>query len=161
MLKTLQALGLDKTEKVRVGGIEVSPRDVVGATAPDPTSIADSMQGKTAAGLWVKGTRNGLERQVYIYQVADNQECMKSIGSQAVVAQTAFNPVIMMELIAEGLWTGTGVVGPEFFPAEPFMERMEKYGFPAHMLEMDSEFKRKFDDNALFSPLSSKNHPGE
>jgi saccharopine dehydrogenase-like NADP-dependent oxidoreductase len=156
MLKTLQALGLDRTEKVRVGEVEVSPRDVVGATAPDPTSIADKMQGKTAAGLWVKGIRNGLERQVYIYQVADNQECMGNIGSQAVVAQTAFNPVIMMELIAEGLWNGTGVVGPEFFPAEPFMERMEAYGFPAHMREMDSEYKRNMDDAALFAGLKKQ-----
>jgi saccharopine dehydrogenase-like NADP-dependent oxidoreductase len=129
---------------------------VVGATAPDPTSIADKMQGKTAAGLWVKGIRNGLERQVYIYQVADNQECMGNIGSQAVVAQTAFNPVIMMELIAEGLWNGTGVVGPEFFPAEPFMERMEAYGFPAHMREMDSEYKRNMDDAALFAGLKKQ-----
>ncbi|MCF7929788.1 MAG: saccharopine dehydrogenase NADP-binding domain-containing protein [Spirochaetales bacterium] len=153
MLKTLQALGLDKTDKVKVGGVEVSPRDVVGVTAPDPTSTAEAMYGKTAAGLWIKGKRENMDRQVYIYQVADNQECMKDIGSQAVVAQTAFNPVIMMELLAEGLWSGSGVVGPEYFPAEPFLERMEGYGFPAHMVEMDSEYKQSSDDSALFGPL--------
>lgn len=156
MLKTLQALGLDKTDKVKVGDVEVSPRDVVGATAPDPASIAEAMHGKTAAGLWVKGKKDGMERQVYIYQVADNQECMRNIGSQAVVAQTAFNPVIMMELLAEGTWTGSGVEGPEFFPAEPFMERMEEYGFPVHMMEMESEYKQNSDDHVLFAPMENK-----
>ncbi len=153
MLKYLQALGLDRTEKIRVGNVEVAPRDVIGASAPDPITVGAAMKGKTAAGLWVKGTRDGMERQVYIYQVADNEECMQKVGSQAVVAQTAFNPVIMMELLADGIWKGSGVEGPEAFPADPFLERMERYGFPAHMVEMDSAYKRSHDDEGLFGPL--------
>ena len=69
-----------------------------------------------SAGLWVKGKKEGLGRSVYLYNLADNEGCMKTIGSQAVVAQTAFNPVIMMVLIAKGIWKGTGVLTPEFFP---------------------------------------------
>jgi saccharopine dehydrogenase (NAD+, L-lysine forming) len=38
VLKTLHKLGLDRTEKVKVGGAEVSPRDVVAACLPDPRS---------------------------------------------------------------------------------------------------------------------------
>ena len=34
VLKVLHMLGLDRTEKVRVGGVEVSPRDVVAAVLP-------------------------------------------------------------------------------------------------------------------------------
>lgn len=153
VLKILQGLGLDSTEKVKVGGCEVAPRDVIAVTAPDPVKLGDVMFGKTAAGLWVKGKKDGLERNVYIYQVADNQECMKDVGSQAVVAQTAFNPVIMMELIAKGLWKGTGVENPEFFPAEPFMERMERYGFPAGMIEMESEYRSAQEKKTLMSGL--------
>ncbi|MBN2049181.1 MAG: saccharopine dehydrogenase NADP-binding domain-containing protein [Spirochaetales bacterium] len=156
VLKILQALGLDKTEKVKVGDCMVSPRDVVGVTAPDPVKVGESMFGKTAAGLWVKGKKDGLERNVYLYQVADNQECMKTIGSQAVVAQTAFTPVIMMELLARGVWKGSGVENPEYFPAEPFIERMERYDFPAGMVEMESEYRKAQEKKALMAGLSSK-----
>jgi saccharopine dehydrogenase-like NADP-dependent oxidoreductase len=149
VLKTLQALGLDKTKKIKVGNVEVAPRDVVAASAPDPATVGDDMFGKTAAGVWVIGKKDQKKREVYIYQVADNQECMRRIGSQAVVAQTAFNPVIMMELLSLGIWKGKGVQNPEYFAPEPFIERMEKYGFPAGMVEMESEYKRRCDEEAF------------
>ena len=151
VLKTLEALGLDKTETVMVKGVEVSPRDVVAACSPDPALIGDRMKGQLSAGLWVKGLKDGMERSVYIYQLVDNEECMKRYGSQAVVAQTAFNPVIMMELLARGIWKDSGVLGPENFPSEPFMKRMESYNFPAGMMEMDSEYKEHTDISSLKS----------
>ncbi len=61
---------------------------------------------------------------------------MKAWGCQAVVAQTAFNPVIAMELMEQGIWRGAGVLGPEAFDPIPFMERMAGYGFPYGMKEM-------------------------
>ncbi len=149
VLKTLEALGLDKTEKVNVKGVEVSPRDVVAACSPDPAKIGDLMKGQLSAGIWIKGIKNGKERSVYIYQLVDNEEAMKMYGSQAVVAQTAFNPVIMMELVAKGIWKDAGVLGPENFPSEPFMERMERYKFPVGMMELDSEYKKAIDDKSL------------
>ncbi|MFP4561671.1 MAG: saccharopine dehydrogenase family protein [Spirochaetia bacterium] len=154
LLETLRRLGLDKTDPLTVDGVRVSPRDVVAAAAPDPARIGEAMYGKTAAGLWVVGKKDGYDRSVYIYQIADNQECMKKVGSQAVVAQTAFNPVIMMELLAEGIWKGTGVQNPEYFPAEPFISRMEYYGFPPGMVEMDSEYKEAEDREAFRVGLS-------
>ena len=95
------------------------------------------MKGVVSAGLCVKGFKDGAEKDSYIYQLADIKDCMKDFGSQAVVAQATFNPVIMMELEAGGMWTGSGVLGPENFPAEPFMERMDRYGFPWAMKELD------------------------
>ena len=56
VLKTLHKLGLDKTDKVRASGVEVSPRDVVAACLPDPATLGDAMTGKTCAGLFVTGT---------------------------------------------------------------------------------------------------------
>ncbi|GBF31868.1 carboxynorspermidine dehydrogenase [Desulfocucumis palustris] len=144
-LKILHALGLDSKEKVRVGDVEVAPRDVVASAAQDPRYIGDKMFGKTCAGIWVKGKKEGLERQVYLYQVADNQDCMKRLGCQVVVAQTAFPPVIMLELVAKGIWQGKGVHGPEYFDPDYFMELMEAYEFPFGMTEMDSEYKRALD----------------
>jgi saccharopine dehydrogenase-like NADP-dependent oxidoreductase len=135
VLKTLRMLGLDKVEKVSVKGAMVSPRDVVAACLPDPARLGDRMRGKTCAGTLVTGKKDGKPRKVYLYQVADNAECMRAWGCQAVVAQTAFNAVIAMELIDSGEWKGKGVLGPEAFEPKPFMERMAGYGFPYGLIE--------------------------
>ncbi len=136
VLKTLHMLGLDNKEKINVKGVQVAPRDVVAACLPDPAHLGDKMSGKTCAGTWVKGTKDGKPRQVYLYQVADNKACMDAWGCQAVVAQTAFSAVIAMDLLEHGVWKGVGVLGPEAFPPDPFMEKMEDYGFPYGMKEM-------------------------
>jgi len=135
MLRTLHALGLDNKNKIKVKGVEVAPRDVVAACLPDPAHLGDKMHGKTCAGTWVKGTKDGKMKEVYLYQVVDNQECMSKWNCQAVVAQTAFTPVIAMELLEKGIWKGAGVLGPEAFDPIPFMERMSEYGFPYGMRE--------------------------
>jgi saccharopine dehydrogenase-like NADP-dependent oxidoreductase len=136
VLKTLHKLGLDNKDKIKVKGVEVSPRDVVAACLPDPAHLGDKMHGKTCAGTWVKGAKDGKKKEVYIYQVADNQKCMDAWGCQAVVAQTAFSPVIAMDLLEHGIWSGAGVLGPEAFDPLPFMEKMAEYGFPYGMKEM-------------------------
>ena len=136
VLKTLHKLGLDNKEKIRVKGIDVAPRDVVAASLPDPAHLGEKMHGKTCAGTWVKGTKDGKKKEVYLYQVADNQDCMERWGCQAVVAQTAFTPVIAMELIEHGVWGGAGVLGPEAFDPVPFMNKMLEYGFPYGIKEI-------------------------
>lgn len=136
VLKTLKLLGLDSKEKIRVKGVEVAPRDVVAACLPDPAHLGDKMFGKTCAGTWVTGKKNGQPRQVYLYQVADNETCMKKYGVQAVVWQTAVSPVITMELLASGVWQGAGVLGPEAFDPDPFMALMPAYDFAYGLKEM-------------------------
>ncbi len=136
VLKTIKLLGLDNKNKVRVGRVEVAPRDVVAACLPDPAHLGDRMFGKTCAGTWVKGEKDGRPREVYLYQVADNETCMARYGVQAVVWQTAVGPVIAMELLAVGTWQGAGVLGPEAFDPDPFMELMPAFDFPYGMREM-------------------------
>lgn len=136
VLRTLHTLGLDRTEKVSVGGIQVSPRDVVAACLPDPATIGPRMTGKTCAGLWVTGKgRDGAPRRTYLYHVADNEQTMREYGAQCVVWQTAVNPVVALELLATGSWSGAGVLGPEAFDAVPFLDLLatpkpEGYGSP-------------------------------
>jgi len=131
VLQTLHKLGLDKTEPVRVDGLSVSPRDLVAACLPDPATLGDKMSGLTCAGTWVTGTgKDGRPREVYLYNVADNAETMADYGSQAVVWQTAVNPVVALELIDSGAWSGAGVLGPEALPARPFLDLLEDYGAP-------------------------------
>ncbi|MFG3682512.1 saccharopine dehydrogenase family protein [Micromonospora chalcea] len=136
VLRTLHKLGLDSTEPVRVRGVDVSPRDLVAAALPDPATLGDRMSGKTCAGTYVTGTGpDGRPRRVYLYHVVDNEWSMSEYGHQAVVWQTAVNPVVALELLATGAWSGTGVLGPEAFPPTPFLDLLTGYGSPWGMEE--------------------------
>jgi saccharopine dehydrogenase (NAD+, L-lysine forming) len=129
VLRTLHQLGLDRTDPVRVGEASVSPRDVVAACLPDPAALGDKMSGLTCAGTWVTGTgTSGAPREVYLYHVVDNAWSMAEYGSQAVVWQTAVNPVVALELIDSGAWAGAGVLGPEALPPRPFLDLLSEYG---------------------------------
>ncbi|QKE84280.1 saccharopine dehydrogenase C-terminal domain-containing protein [Arthrobacter sp. NEB 688] len=123
ILRTLHTLGLDRTDPVTVKGVQVSPRDVVAAVLPDPQSIGPRMEGKTCAGLWVTGTgKDGQPRRTYLYHVSDNADTMREYDAQCVVWQTAVNPVVALELLSTGAWSGAGVLGPEAFDAVPFLD---------------------------------------
>jgi saccharopine dehydrogenase-like NADP-dependent oxidoreductase len=131
ILRTLHSLGLDGTEPVTVKGVQVSPRDVVAAVLPDPATIGPRMKGKTCAGVFVTGTgKDGQPRSTYLYHVVDNEETMRDYGAQCVVWQTAVNPVVALELLANGTWSGSGVLGPEAFDAVPFLDLLTAYGSP-------------------------------
>ncbi|HVN12467.1 MAG TPA: saccharopine dehydrogenase C-terminal domain-containing protein [Kineosporiaceae bacterium] len=133
VLRTLHKLGLDRTDPVTVrttaGPAGVSPRDVVAACLPDPATLGDRMRGVTCAGLWVTGRGvDGRPREVYLYHAVDNAWSMAEYGSQCVVWQTAVNPVVALDLLAEGSWSGAGVLGPEALDPRPFLHRLGQYG---------------------------------
>ena len=136
VLETLHKLGLDRTPKVNVRGVEVSPRDVVAACLPDPATLGDKMHGRTCAGTYVTGLgKDGQPRASYLYHVSDNEETMAKHGCQAVVWQTAINPVFALELLANGIWEGSGVLGPEAFDAVPYLDLMNNSDEPWHLDE--------------------------
>ena len=131
VLKTLNTLGLDRTEAISVrsaeagGRVSVSPRDVVAAVLPDPATIGPKMTGSTCAGVWVRGTgKDSSPRSSYLYHLADNQWTMAEYETQCVVWQTALAPAVVLELLSQGTWSGRGVLGPEAFDAVPFLDLM-------------------------------------
>ena len=131
VLETLHKLGLDRTDPVQVGAARVAPRDVVAACLPDPATLGAKMTGLTCAGTWVTGTgTDGGPREVYLHHIVDNAWSMAEYGSQAVVWQTAVNPVVALELIDSGAWSGAGVLGPEALPPRPFLDLLADYGSP-------------------------------
>lgn len=138
VLRTLHKLGLDRTDPVSVKGGSVSPRDVVAACLPNPATLGDKMTGKTCAGTWVTGTgKDGHPLSTYLYHVVDNEWTMEEYGSQAVVWQTAINPVVALELVANGTWSGAGVLGPEAFDSVPFLDLLSEYGSPWGRKDLD------------------------
>ncbi|MDF3003135.1 MAG: saccharopine dehydrogenase-like oxidoreductase [Bacillota bacterium] len=154
MLKNLRALRLDdKLSKVR--GTEFSPRDVVGMVAPSPVEVADKLKGKCCVGTLVTGLKDGKERKIFLYQTSDNEELLERIGCGCVVGQTAYNPVMAFELLAKGIWQGKGVLGPECFDPDPYIELADEYDFYMGMMEMESEYKKLLDKKALLSTVKS------
>ena len=141
ILKALNTLGLDSTEPIRIKGVDIAPRDLVAAALPDPATIGPQLQGKTCAGVLVTGTgKDGQPRRTYLYHVADNEVTMRDYDAQCVVWQTAINPIVALELLATGAWSGAGVLGPEAFDAAPFLELLAAeqpagYGSPWGMEE--------------------------
>jgi saccharopine dehydrogenase (NAD+, L-lysine forming) len=136
-LRTIHALGMDRTDKVRVKGGEVAPRDVLAAITPDPAHLGDQMVGRAIVGTWVIGRREGKPREVFLYQLTDAQQIWRETGLGAVAWQTGFNPVIAMELLAAGRWSGAGVLPPEAFDPDPYLELLDKYGIHHAMVEME------------------------
>ena len=158
-MEVFKSVNLHLSAPIRVKGVEVAPRDVIEAAAPDPNEIGKKYVGQTCAGTWVKGRKDGLERQVYLYQVADNEECVAKYGTQAVVAQTAFTANIALELLATGKLQGyrgnpdSGVHVPQSFAADDFVGLMNDYEFPGGLLEMDSPYKRARDHADFLAPV--------
>lgn len=142
VIKVIKMLGLHRKEPLNIKGMLVSPIEVLAACLPDPASLGEKMSGKTCVGTWVTGMKDGKRREVYIYQVTDNQESMKNYGCQAVSVQTATGPVISMELLAEGTWKGKGVYGPEAFDPRPFLSKMMEYMFPYKIREANSQYSK-------------------
>ncbi len=156
LLLDLRELGLsDKDKKIKVGDSEITPRDFLVKVIPSPVDATMKMTGKGCAGTWVTGKKDGMYRSVYLYQVADNQECIKKYTTNSVVAQTAVGPVISMELIAKGIWKAEGVYGPESFESEPFIDLLAEYEFPAGIREMDSEYADYLNEKA-FADMAKK-----
>ena len=137
VLRTLHKLGLDSTKKIRVGSVEVAPRDVVMAVTPDPMTVGDRMIGRAIVGTWVTGIKDGRPREVYLYQMADGRETWRKHGLQVVGWQTGFNPVLAMELIAEGAWRAEGIVIPEEMDPDPYLALMDDRGIHHAMMEIE------------------------
>ena len=140
VLRTMHMLGLDSTEPVQVRGRRCLPPRRGGRALPDPATLGDRMTGRTCAGTWVRGTgRDGAPRSTYLYHLVDNEYTMREYGCQAVVWQTAINPVVALELLDRGEWKGTGVLGAEAFPAPPFLELLGVMGSPHGVMELDPD----------------------
>jgi saccharopine dehydrogenase-like NADP-dependent oxidoreductase len=117
---------------------------------------ASKIKGKCCVGTAVTGWKDGLERKVFIYQTTDNEEMMEKLGCGCVAAQTAYNPVMAMELLAKGIWKGSGVLGPECFDPDPYIELADQYDFYMGIMEMDSPYKSRKNKEELLGITGKK-----
>lgn len=129
-LRVMRRLGMSRKDVVTVGGVNVRPRDVVVSLLPQPADLAGRMRGKTCVGTLARGFRGGEPRSYYIYNLTDHEQAYAELGVQGTAYQTGIPPVVAARLVAEGIWRGTGVMSPEQFDPDPFLERLARAGMP-------------------------------
>ncbi len=129
VFNVLKNLGLLSEKPVRTAkGQEIVPLEVVKAVLPDPASLAAGYTGKTCIGDLVKGTKDGQQKEVMIYNTCDHEECYAEVGSQAI-SYTAGVPVVAAAiLIAKGTWDAKRMVNVEEQDAAPFIALMNNMG---------------------------------
>lgn len=139
-LRVMKRLGLSSTDRVQVGDQSVSPRELVVSLLPQPKDLAGRMKGKTCVGTLAKGMKSGTSKAYYIYNVTDHEAAFASLGVQATAYQTGIPPVIAARLISDGVWRGAGVMSPEEFDPDPFLERLAAEGMPWKVREDSARF---------------------
>lgn len=143
----LNSLGLLSEQPVTTAeGLEVVPLKVVKAVLPDPSSLAPDYTGKTCIGNLVKGTKDGEDREVFIYNVADHKDAYNEVGSQGISYTAGVPPVAAAILIAKGTWDVHRMVNVEELPPQPFLGLLNNMGLQTSIRDDDGERDLYFDD---------------
>lgn len=130
----LKNLGLLSEQPVITAeGQEVVPLKVVKAVLPDPASLAPNYTGKTCIGDIVKGQKDGQDKEVFIYNVADHKDAYNEVGSQGISYTAGVPPVAAAILIARGDWDVAEMVNVEQLPPQPFLGLLNEMGLPTRI----------------------------
>lgn len=129
-LEVLENVGMTRIDPVMYQGHEIVPLQFLKALLPDPASLGPLTKGKTCIGCRIKGTKDGREREYYIYNVCNHEDCYKEVNSQAISYTTGVPAMIGAMMVATGTWKGKGVFNMEEFDPAPFMEKLTQYGLP-------------------------------
>ncbi len=141
----LKNLGLLSEKPVKTAeGLEVVPLKVVKAVLPDPSSLAPNYTGKTCIGDFVKGVKDGKEREVFIYNVADHAEAYQEVGSQGISYTAGVPAVAAALLVAKGDWDVKKMANVEDLPPRPFLGVLNEIGLPTRIKDADGDRALEF-----------------
>lgn len=126
-------------------GQEVVPLKMVKALFPDPQTLAPNYTGKTCIGNFVKGTKDGKPREVFIYQVSDHKAAYEEVESQGISYTAGVPPVAAAMLIADGTWDTRTMVNVEELDPEPFIAILDRIGLPTDVKEIEPGSAASFD----------------
>lgn len=136
----LKSIGLLSEQPVKLAdGSEVVPLKVVKACLPDPASLAPNYEGKTCIGDFVKGLKDGKEKAVFIYNVADHKEAYNEVGSQGISYTAGVPPVAAAMLVATGEWDVKKMANVEELPPRPFLNILNHIGLPTRIKDEDGD----------------------
>lgn len=135
-MKCLENVGMLGIKPVLHQGREIVPIEFLKTLLPDPASLGERTKGFTNIGCVIRGLKDGVDKQIYIYNVCNHEECYRETLSQAVSYTTGVPAMIGAKLVAKGIWSGVGVKNMEEFDAKPFMDELNAQGLPWKILEM-------------------------
>ncbi len=136
----LKSIGLLSEQPVKLAdGSEVVPLKVVKACLPDPASLAPNYEGKTCIGDYVKGFKDGEEKTVFLYNVADHKQAYNEVGSQGISYTAGVPPVAAAMLVATGEWDVKKMANVEELPPKPFINLLNKIGLPTRIQDEDGD----------------------
>lgn len=136
----LNKLGLLSEQPVKTAeGLEVVPLKVVKAVLPDPTSLAPDYAGKTCIGDFVKGIKDGVECEVFIYNVADHKEAFEEVGSQGISYTAGVPAVAAAMLVATGEWDIGRMANVEELRPRPLLELLNGMGLPTRIRDINGD----------------------
>ena len=136
----LKSIGLLSEQPVKLAdGSEVVPLKVVKACLPDPASLAPEYTGKTCIGDFVKGTKDGKEREVFIYNVADHKDAYNEVGSQGISYTAGVPPVAAAMLVASGEWDVKKMANVEELDPKPFLNILNHNGLPTRIKDENGD----------------------
>ncbi|MCM8539241.1 MAG: saccharopine dehydrogenase family protein [Lentisphaeraceae bacterium] len=129
-LNVLQHVGMTRIDPVVYNGVEIVPLQFLKAVLPNPGDLGKTTKGRTCIGNIIKGTKNGAEKSVYVYNICDHEECFAEVGSQAISYTTGVPAMIGAMLMCNGSWNGAGVFNMEQLNPDPFMDQLNIHGLP-------------------------------
>jgi len=141
-MKCLENVGMLGIKEVEHKGMKIVPMEFLATLLPDPASLGPRTKGLTNIGIFAKGLKDGKERSIYIYQVANHEECYAEVLSQGVSYTTGVPAMIGAKLMLEGKWSGQGVFNIEQLDPDPFMEELNKQGLPWKVMELGADETR-------------------
>lgn len=129
-LKCLENVGMTSIEPIMFEGKEIVPLQFLKAVLPDPASLGARTVGKTNIGCIFTGKKDGKDKNYYLYNICDHQECYREVGSQAISYTTGVPAMIGAMMVLTGKWKKAGVWNVEQFDPDPFMDALNKWGLP-------------------------------
>ena len=135
-LRVLQNVGMTSIEPVEYEGKKIVPLQFLKAVLPDPGSLGVNYKGKTCIGCIFEGIKDGQPKKMMIYNVCDHAQCFEEVRAQAVSYTTGVPAMIGAAMMLKGHWRGEGVFNMEQFDPDPFMEMLNQYGLPWHVIEL-------------------------
>ena len=129
-LKCLEDVGMTSIEPIMFEGKEIVPLQFLKAVLPDPASLGPRTVGKTNIGCIFRGKKDGKDKNYYLYNICDHQECYKEVGSQAISYTTGVPAMIGAMMVLKGEWKKPGVYNVEEMNPDPFMDALNKWGLP-------------------------------
>jgi len=134
-MDVLKNVGMLRIDEVDYNGTPVVPIQFLKKLLPDPASLAANYTGKTCIGCVFEGVKDGKPLRKFIYNVCDHAECYKEVGAQAVSYTTGVPAMIGAKLMLESTWKKPGVWHMEQFDPDPFMEDLNRFGLPWHVMD--------------------------